>query len=53
MERLLDIKEVADILGVDPKSVRRLIDRGELRFKKIGNLLRFKREWVEALIEQE
>ncbi len=38
-ERLLTIKEVADHLRVDPKTVRRLISNRELAAYKIG------REW--------
>ena len=35
-DRLLTIKEVAEYLRVDPKTVRRLIEDGELAAHKIG-----------------
>ena len=39
-ERLLTIKEVADYLRVDPKTVRRLITEGALAAYKVGRGLR-------------
>ena len=40
VEPLLDIPDVARRLGVASKTVRRLIDRGELAVHRIGRLLR-------------
>jgi excisionase family DNA binding protein len=39
-EPLLDVDAVATRLGVSSKTVRRLIDRGELAVHRIGRLLR-------------
>jgi excisionase family DNA binding protein len=39
-EPLLDLDAVATRLGVSSKTVRRLIDRGELAVHRIGRLLR-------------
>jgi excisionase family DNA binding protein len=41
---LLDIRAVARRLGVADKTVRRFIDRGELRAFRIGRLLRISEE---------
>jgi excisionase family DNA binding protein len=39
-ERFFSVDEVADRLGVSPKSVRRKIDKGELTAHRMGRLLR-------------
>jgi excisionase family DNA binding protein len=51
-ERLLRAKEVAAILGVDPKRVRELVADGELASVRLGDngWHRFRRDDVEALI---
>ena len=49
-EHLLDIKEVADYLGVSEEEVKRLVDIGELPAYKIGDsFLRFRKEQVDAV----
>jgi excisionase family DNA binding protein len=52
-ERLLRAKEVARMLGVDPKRVRELVAAGELRSVRLGGSgwHRFRAEDVEALME--
>jgi excisionase family DNA binding protein len=39
-ERFLKVAEVAVRLDVSPKTVRRMIDRGDLRAHRIGRLVR-------------
>jgi excisionase family DNA binding protein len=39
-ERLIDLDAIAERLGISVKSVRRLLDRGELAYHRIGRLKR-------------
>jgi len=49
-EHLLNIREVADYLGVSEEEVKRLVDIGELPAYKIGDsFLRFRKEQVDAV----
>ncbi len=49
-EHLLNIKEVADYLGVSEEEVKRLVDIGEIPAYKIGDsFLRFRKEQVDAV----
>lgn len=45
----LTVNECASLLAVDHKTVRRLIDRGELRAPRVGRLLRIDPADLEAL----
>jgi excisionase family DNA binding protein len=47
--RYLTIAECADLLAVEHKTVRRLIDRGELPALRVGRLLRIDPDDLEAL----
>ena len=49
---MLTIANVAALLQVSPKTVRRLIDRGELGAIRIGRSVRIKPEILRALIER-
>ena len=48
----LNIEDVARLLGVDAKTIRRLMVRGELRATKVGKQIRFKRAWVNDFLER-
>ena len=49
-EHLLNIKEVAQYLGVSEDEVKRLVDIGEMPAYKIGDsFLRFRKEQVDAI----
>ncbi len=49
-EHLLNIKEVAEYLGVSEEEVKRLVDIGEMPAYKIGDsFLRFRKEQVDAV----
>lgn len=49
-EHLLNIKEVADYLGVSEEEVKRLVDIGEIPAYKIGDsFLRFRKEQMDAV----
>lgn len=52
-EHLLNIKEVAQYLGISEDEVKRLVDIGELPAYKIGDsFLRFRREQVDAVKQE-
>jgi excisionase family DNA binding protein len=49
-EHLLNIKEVAEYLGVSEEEVKRLVDIGEIPAYKIGDsFLRFRKEQIDAV----
>jgi excisionase family DNA binding protein len=50
-ERLLTVKEVGAILGVNDDTVRRLVAKGHLKAIRVGRLIRFKRADIEALLD--
>jgi excisionase family DNA binding protein len=50
INRFLSIVEVADILGVSTKTVRRLIARGELGFVRIGRSVRVPASALQELL---
>jgi excisionase family DNA binding protein len=53
MERLLTTEEVADLLRIDPVTVRRLIMRGELTAYRIAGEFRFTPTGVEEFLESQ
>ena len=51
--RMLIIEEVAEILQVEPRTVRTWCQQGELEFVKFGRkTLRFRPEWIDDFIER-
>jgi excisionase family DNA binding protein len=53
MERLLTTEEVADLLRIDPVTVRRLVTRGELVAYRIAGEYRFTEAGVEGFVESQ
>lgn len=53
MERLLTTEEVADLLRIDPMTVRRLVMRGELVAYRIAGEYRFTEAAVEQFVESQ
>jgi len=51
LTRLLNISEVADILGVDVRHVRRLVHERRIPYLKWGHLLRFHPSEIAAWID--
>ena len=49
--RIFNVVEAADRLRVHPVTVRRLVDKGQLRAARIGDLLRIREEDLQALFE--
>jgi excisionase family DNA binding protein len=52
MDKLLNLKDVAEILDVSEKTVRKLILKGIIQSKKVGLQFRFKREWIDQYLEE-
>lgn len=46
-DQVLSVEEVAEILKVSQKTVRRMVKRGELKPSRIGRLLRFNSQDIE------
>lgn len=46
------VNELAEVLGVNPMTVRRLEQRGELKSHSIGRIKRFRREDIEAYLKR-
>ena len=53
MERLLTTEEVAELLRIDPVTVRRLVTRGELIGYRIAGEYRFTEAGVENFVESQ
>src|SRR5437660_12677844 len=53
MERLLTTEEVAELLRIDPVTVRRLVMRGELIGYRIAGEYRFTEAGVESFVESQ
>src|SRR6266480_6228519 len=53
MERLLTTEEVAELLRIDPVTVRRLVTRGELIGYRIAGEYRFTPAGVESFVESQ
>jgi excisionase family DNA binding protein len=51
LEPLLTIAEAADLLGLSPRSVMRLIKDGKLRVVRIGRAVRIRPEHLKDLVE--
>jgi excisionase family DNA binding protein len=52
MEKLLKIKDVAEVLGINPHSVYRLIYQREIPFVKLGRNIRFKESQISSWINK-
>jgi excisionase family DNA binding protein len=52
VERLLTIGEAADILAISTKTLRRLINRGDLQTVRIGRSVRITREALADLVQR-
>ena len=53
MEPMYTIEQVAEIFKVSPRTILRLIERGELTAFQVGRQWRFKPEWVEEWIQRQ
>lgn len=50
MNKLLKVSEVADKLGVNQLTVRRMIDRGELPYVQVGRSMRIDPEELQEMV---
>jgi len=51
-EEFLTVKEVAECLGVSPKTIYRMVKQGRLRFYSARRHLYFKRKDVSTLLRK-
>jgi len=49
--RLLTVKDVAVVLKMNPNTVRKHVERGNLSYHKIGNSLRFSQNDVDEFLK--
>lgn len=52
MEKLFSIREVAGMLGVCEKTIRRAVKRGDIRPLRVGVQLRFTKTMLDAWMNQ-
>ena len=52
LPRLLDIPQIAEVLGVNPRHVRRLVFERRIPYVKWGHLIRFHPQAVAEWLEQ-
>ena len=53
MNKLLTIKEVAELLNISVVTVRRIMKRHEIVYYKLGGSIRFKQQDVESYLSQQ
>jgi excisionase family DNA binding protein len=51
-DRLLTLREAADVLRVNPRTIRHYIQRGELQGRLIGGRWRFRRADLDRFFEE-
>ncbi len=47
----IDAKAAAELLGVTPRTIAKMVERGDLPDRRAGNRLRFRREELIALLD--
>lgn len=52
MIKMMDTKEVASLLGMQPQTLRTWTSQRKISFTKLGSLVRFTPEQVEELINK-
>ena len=51
-EKIYTVRQVADILQVHPRTIRRMIARGEIRAFTIGDDYRIRQSALEAVMQE-
>ena len=51
MERLLDVKEAAALLGCSEAAIRKWVHQRRLPAVRVGRLVRFRRQDLEAFVQ--
>jgi len=51
VKKLLTVNELADMLSVNPMTVRRMVKRGQLSAVRIGRAIRFEPTAIDAFLE--
>ena len=51
LDDILDVKQASEFLKLNPQTVRRMLARGELPGRKLGNTWRLSRRQLVTLVE--
>lgn len=51
LPRLLTMQEAADVLTISERSLRRLVANGDIPHRRLGSLIRFSVEDVQAILD--
>jgi len=51
MDKYLEVKDISELLKVDPRTVRNWINRGDLPAIKVGNRFRIEREDLQQFLD--
>lgn len=49
--KMYSVKQVAELLNVTPPTIRSWAASGQIKAIKIGSTLRFKKDWIDAIME--
>lgn len=52
MDKMLSVKEIANSLRISDRTVRNLIETGEIKAYKVGNQFRIKEEDFQSYLEK-
>lgn len=52
-DEILEVKEVAKMFKVHPRTITNMVERGELKAFRVGNLLRFRKSDIENFINSQ
>lgn len=50
-DRSLNVQQVSGLLGCSVPTVYRLCERREIKHRRVGRSIQFRREWVEAFLQ--
>ena len=53
MEKLLNIQEISDLLGVKPSTVRKWVHLGFIPHVKLGRAVRFEKKAIEEWVSEQ
>jgi excisionase family DNA binding protein len=51
-DQYLTFDEAAELLKISVKTLRRICDRKEIRYRRVGSLVRFRPEWIRDYVER-
>jgi len=51
MEKLLTVKQVAQMLAVSTKTIYQMVSEGTIPYLRLGNIIRFEAEAIESYLQ--